>query len=79
MGTPSKEKFNMPIVSVKIAKGRPQGVKRKLVESITDAVATSLELKPELVTVLIEEFERENWAAETIGPAYCQHWRIGGD
>ena len=52
----------MPIVSIKISKGRPNEVKRKLVASVTDAVATSLELKPELVTVLIEELERENWA-----------------
>ncbi len=52
----------MPIVSIKIAKGRPVEMKRQLVQSVTQAVAASLNLKPELISVLIEEFERENWA-----------------
>jgi len=56
-----KEIKEMPIVSIKIAKGRPVDIKRNLVKSITKAVASSLELSLELVTVLIEEIERENW------------------
>ena len=52
----------MPIVSIKIAKGRPVEMKRQLVQSVTQAVAASLNLKPEIISVLIEEFERENWA-----------------
>lgn len=52
----------MPIVSIKIAKGRPVKMKRQLVQSVTQAVAASLNLKPELISVFIEEFERENWA-----------------
>ncbi len=52
----------MPIVSIKIAKGRPVDIKRNLAESVTKAIATSLNLKPELVTVLIEEIDRENWS-----------------
>lgn len=52
----------MPIVSIKIAKGRTVEMKRQLVQSVTQAVASSLNLKPELISVLIEEFERENWA-----------------
>jgi 4-oxalocrotonate tautomerase len=58
----SKEIKEMPIVSIKIAKGRPVDIKRNLVKSVTKAVASSLELSPELVTVLIEEIERENWS-----------------
>ena len=50
----------MPIVSIKIANDRPVDIKRNLVKSVTKAVASSLELSPELVTVLIEEIEREN-------------------
>lgn len=45
----------MPIVSIKIAKGRPVEIKRQLVQSVTQAVAASLNLKPELLSVLIEE------------------------
>lgn len=52
----------MPIVSIKIAKGPPVEMKRQLVQSVTQAVASSLNLKPELISVFIEEFERENWA-----------------
>lgn len=52
----------MPIVTIKLAKGRPLGLKRTLVQAVTAAVASSLDLKPELVSVLLEEFERENWS-----------------
>lgn len=52
----------IPIVSIKIAKGRPVEMKRQLGQSVTHAVAASLNLKPELISVLIEELERENWA-----------------
>ena len=52
----------MPVVSVKIAKGRTVEQKRALAKAVTDAVVTTLDLKPEWVTVVIEEFDRENWA-----------------
>lgn len=52
----------MPIISIKIAKGRPIEVKKKLVQSVTKSAASSLDIKPELITVLIDEFERENWS-----------------
>jgi 4-oxalocrotonate tautomerase len=45
-----------------MAKGRPIEQKRKLVRAITDVIVNVLDVKPEWVTVLIEEFERENWA-----------------
>ena len=52
----------MPIVTIKIAKGRSLEIKRKLVASVTKAISTSLEMDSSYVTVLIEELERENWA-----------------
>ncbi len=52
----------MPIVTIKLAKGRSIEQKRKLVKAITDAVVSILDVKPEWVSVLIEEFDRENWA-----------------
>jgi 4-oxalocrotonate tautomerase len=52
----------MPIVTIKIAKGRPIETKRNLVKSVAEAVSSALEIKPELVTVLIDEFERDNWS-----------------
>lgn len=52
----------MPIVTIKIAKGRSVEQKRDLVKSITNSVVSTLDLKSEWVSVLIEEFERENWS-----------------
>ena len=52
----------MPIVSIKIAKGRPIETKRKLVQSVTEAVSSSLDLSQDLMPVLIEEFDREDWS-----------------
>lgn len=53
----------MPIISIKLAKGRSLEKKQELVEVITSDIVRILEVKPEWVTVLIEEFERENWAS----------------
>jgi 4-oxalocrotonate tautomerase len=52
----------MPIISIKIAKGRSIEDKRKLVKAVSDSVVSTLDVKPEWVSVLIEEFERENWS-----------------
>lgn len=52
----------MPIVTIQIAKGRSIDQKRNLVKAITDSVALILDVKPEWVSVLIEELDRENWA-----------------
>jgi len=53
----------MPIVSLKIAKGRSieqkREQKRNLVRAITDSVVSALDVEPEWVSVLIEEFDRE--------------------
>jgi 4-oxalocrotonate tautomerase len=66
----------MPIVSIRLAKGRDIDVKRRLAAEVTRAVAESLDLPPKLVSIQIEEFERENWATggelhiDTFGPGY---------
>jgi 4-oxalocrotonate tautomerase len=52
----------MPVITVRMARGRPLEAKRRMVEAVTRAVAETLDVKPEWVTVLIEEFDRENWA-----------------
>ncbi len=71
----------MPVVSVRIARGRSTEQKRSLVKAITDAVASSIDVKPEWVTVLIEEYERENWAtggdlhSDKFGPGFGRQAR----
>ncbi len=52
----------MPVITIKLAKGRTRDQKRTLARALTDAAANALDLNPEWITVLIEEFDRENWA-----------------
>ena len=52
----------MPIISIKIAKGRSVETKRALAKALTSAAASTLEVMPEWVTVLIDEYDREDWA-----------------
>lgn len=54
----------MPIISIKMAQGRTIAQKRELVQAITNAVVSPIDVKPEWVTVLIDELERENWATD---------------
>jgi 4-oxalocrotonate tautomerase len=51
----------MPIVEVKMAKGRTIEQKRALVEAITNSVVEILKVERDWVSVVMEEFERENW------------------
>lgn len=52
----------MPVITARFAKGRPLEAKRAFVKAVTEAAANTLGVKEEWVSVLIEEFERENWA-----------------
>ena len=54
----------MPIINVKITKGRSEEQKQELVSSITADVVRILEVEPAWVTVLIDEYDRDNWASE---------------
>lgn len=48
----------MPVISVKIARGRSMDTKQELAEAITDDVVRILEVDPDWVTVLIDEYDR---------------------
>ncbi|NPV29403.1 MAG: 4-oxalocrotonate tautomerase family protein [Firmicutes bacterium] len=52
----------MPVVTVKMAKRKDIETKRKLADEITRVMVSVLSVRPEWVTVLIEEFARENRA-----------------
>jgi 4-oxalocrotonate tautomerase len=52
----------MPIVNIKIAKGRSLEQKRLLVRSVTDAIAAAIDVPPEIIWIQIDEFERENFS-----------------
>ncbi|GAX88997.1 tautomerase family protein [Effusibacillus lacus] len=52
----------MPIITIRLAKGRSVEQKRDLARAITNTVVEKLDVNPEWVTVLFDEFDRENWA-----------------
>lgn len=54
----------MPIITVKIAKERNLKTKRGFAKAVTDLAVKILDVKSEWVTILFEEFERENWATD---------------
>ena len=66
----------MPVITIQLAKGRPVETKRVLASASTKAAADILGVRPEWATVLIEEYERENWAtggelrADKFGPGF---------
>jgi 4-oxalocrotonate tautomerase len=52
----------MPFVSIKIAKGRSLDQKRRLARSVTDAIASSIDVPPEKIWIQIDEFELDNFS-----------------
>ena len=64
----------MPFINVRMAAGRTLEQKRELAAALTREAVRILDVKPEWVTVIIDEYPRENWAsagelhAEKFGP-----------
>jgi 4-oxalocrotonate tautomerase family enzyme len=52
----------VPVISVRFGKGRSIETKRVAAQMIADAVVASLDVKREWVTILFDEYDRENWA-----------------
>jgi 4-oxalocrotonate tautomerase len=52
----------MAIVTVRIGRGHGTETKRKLVEALTATLSDTLDISRGEITVLIEEYARENWA-----------------
>jgi 4-oxalocrotonate tautomerase len=69
----------MPIIAVKMAKGRTVEQKRVLVSALTKVAVETLNAQPEWVTVLIEEYEsdRGNWAVG--GELLCDRFGAAHD
>jgi len=53
----------MPIVNIKIAKGRSEQKKQKIVERISKVLVEELEVELKWITILFDEYERENWSS----------------
>lgn len=52
----------MPLVNIKMFKGRTLDQKRKLVRAITDDMVKILKVEPDWVTIFIEELEMHHWS-----------------
>jgi 4-oxalocrotonate tautomerase len=52
----------MPVITARILKGRGAEIKRRLASALTIAVVDVLDVPLQSVTVVIDEYERENWA-----------------
>ncbi len=52
----------MPIVNIAILKGRTSDQKKELVKSVTNAIATSIDVAPEKIWIKIDEMDGENFA-----------------
>lgn len=52
----------MPVVTIKIAKGRSVEQKRELAKKFCDTMVSVLGVKPEWVSIIIDEYDRENWS-----------------
>lgn len=52
----------MPIINLKIAKGRTAEQKQAFVKAVTEAAVNFLNVESEWVSVIIDEYVRENWA-----------------
>lgn len=56
----------MPIVQINLLEGRDDATKTRLVKSVTDAVAESLEANPASIRVLLHELPLTNFAVAGI-------------
>jgi 4-oxalocrotonate tautomerase len=52
----------MPVVNIRIAKGRPVEKKRALAKAVSEVVAENLDVKTEAVILIIDEYEGDDWA-----------------
>lgn len=59
----------LPYINLKLAKGRTLEQKQEFVEVVTREAVRIFDVKPEWVTVVIDEYTRDNWA--TGGELHC--------
>ncbi len=63
----------MPLVQVTMWKGRSPELKARLIQSLTQAVADTLEIPKEHVRVVLYEVGREDWGVGGV-PASQKEW-----
>lgn len=53
----------MPYINLKLAKGRSVAEKQEFVAAVTREAVRIFQVEPEWVTVVIDEYSRDNWAS----------------
>jgi len=53
----------MPFINVKMIAGRSLEQKRELAEVLTREIVRILNVKPDVVELVIDEYPRENWSS----------------
>lgn len=53
----------MPIINIKMLEGRSLEQKRELADVLTREMVRILDIKPDVVEMVIEEYPRTNWAS----------------
>ena len=51
----------MPLIEIKMWKGRDDSTKAKLIENVTKAVCESIGCQPNSCTVIIQDIEKSSW------------------
>jgi 4-oxalocrotonate tautomerase len=51
----------MPIVNIQVLQGRPEEKIKKLITTVTDTVAETLEVPKERVRVIVQEVPKSHW------------------
>lgn len=53
----------MPVIHVNMRAGRTTAQKRQLVQEFTESFCRICHVKPEVVTVIVQEYGDENWGS----------------
>ncbi|MFF5995025.1 4-oxalocrotonate tautomerase family protein [Lysinibacillus sp. KU-BSD001] len=53
----------MPVITIKLAKGRTVEQKQQFVNAITAEAEKILNVKKEWITIIFDEYDRDNWAS----------------
>ncbi|OGC06945.1 hypothetical protein A2526_04315 [candidate division WOR-1 bacterium RIFOXYD2_FULL_36_8] len=51
----------MPIINIQMWPGRDKEAKKRLIDSVTEAVSSSICCPKEAVQIIIEDIPKENW------------------
>jgi 4-oxalocrotonate tautomerase len=56
----------MPLIEVKWFKGRDKKTKKEVIEALTEAMCNTVGCKPDDVTVIIYDVDKQNWGKSGI-------------